>query len=99
MAVTPNSTKVRQTKVAMEWYYDPNRGQWRLLAADLAHGATYDRVDGAGNPLQPARTHEQKGWLPATQALQFVEEARVDVPAPVKAKYGHLIPEPAGKGN
>lgn len=91
--VAPNSTKLRKTKVALDWFFDSARSVWRFLPTDLTHRTEYDRTDPAGNPLQPARPHEAKGWTHATEALRSIPAARKNVPAPVKALYGSLIPD------
>lgn len=87
----PNAQKVRKTKTRLDWFWDPTRKVWRFLASDLTHRAEYERLDAAGEPLQPARPHENKGWVPAAQAIQYDEEARKSLPKELK----HLAPEPA----
>lgn len=87
--------RLRRTRVAIDWFYDTEAGRWRFHPTDLAHRAEYDRTDRAGNPLQPARATEVKGWLSATQAIQSIPESRKNMPEPVKDLYGSLIPEKA----
>lgn len=88
----PNSTKLRKTKVAVDWFYDSARGQWRFLPVDLTHQVTYDRTDAAGNAMQPARTSEAKGWTHAVQAIQTIPESHDSMPEAAKSRYGHLLP-------
>lgn len=90
--VAPATTKVRQTKVNIEWFFDKNRKTWRFLPNDLSHQVTYDRVDSVTKtPLTPARTHENKGWVPAVMALEMIPESRKSAPDVVKQRFAALF--------
>lgn len=90
--VAPAQTKVRQTKVNLDWFYDKHRATWRFLPNDLSHQAHYARVDPiTRQPLQPARTHENKGWVPAVTALELIPESRKSAPEPVRERYASLF--------
>lgn len=87
----PNSTKLRRTKVKIDWFWDQHRNEWRFLPVDLAHRAEHMRQDASGESLQPQRPYEAKGWVPATIALQNIKESTKVVPEPVKQMYGSLL--------
>lgn len=87
--------RLRRTRVAIDWFWDPEGKRWRFHPTDLAHRAEYERTDAVGNPLQPARATEAKGWLPAVQAIQMIPESHKSMPEPVKDLYGSLVPEKA----
>lgn len=89
--VSNASQKVRKTKVRVDWFYDKARKQWRFLPTDMTHRASYKRTDANGEPLQPGRPHEIKGWIPADIAISEIQSAKMTAPDPVKEAYAHLF--------
>lgn len=83
----PASVKARRTKVALAWFYDPARKTWRFAPVDTTHRAEREQRDPSGQEVQPLRTIEAKGWIPAAVAAQAMPEARKSMPAPVRAMF------------
>lgn len=93
--VAPNSTKVRQTKVAVNWFYDPARSQWRFHPVGPSHRAEHISLDRESGEEMPSSTVDAKGWVRADIALKSIPEAKESAPEVVCDLYG--LPKPTPK--
>lgn len=89
----PASTKMRRTKVALAWFFDPHRRKWRFAPQDTTHNAQRETRDRITGTTEHVRTIEAKGWVPASVALSTIPDAKKALTPELRELFG--VSEPA----